>query len=57
MAIKVNGVTVINDDKKAALNVINAGVSSSPPASPNVGDFYYNSNDEKINVWTGSEWK
>ena len=57
MAIKVDGVTVIDDDRTAKLEVMNPGTPGSLPDSANVGDMLYSQADEKVMVWTGSEWK
>ena len=58
MAIKVNGVTVIDDDQSAKFQVMNPGkVDETPGTSYDVGDFVYDLSQDKIIVFTGSEWK
>ena len=57
MAIKVNGNTVIDNNKRGAFQVLNPGASAANPSAPSVGDFYYDTAEEKILTWTGTEWK
>ena len=58
MAIKISGETVVNDDKSAAFQSINAGVKTSAnyPTNNAVGDFFYDSEEETLKVWNGAEW-
>jgi len=37
--------------------LINAPVLSTAPASPQLGSIYYDTNDNKLKVWTGSAWE
>ena len=60
MAIKVNGTTVVNDSRKLAVSRLNPGIyteDNQPASGNNPGDFYYDSDNESLVVWTGSEWK
>jgi hypothetical protein len=57
MAIKVSGVTVIDDDSNGKFQVMNSGTVSSLPASGDVGDMVFDTVDKKLKAWTGSEWK
>ena len=58
MAIKVNSVTVVNDDKSATFQSLNAGVKTSAnyPTVNSVGDFFYDSEEMALKVWNGTEW-
>lgn len=58
MAIKISGETVVNDDKSAAFQSLNAGVKTSAnyPTGNAVGDFFYDSEEESLKVWNGTEW-
>ena len=58
MAIKISGVTVVNDVKSAAFQSINPGVKTSAnyPTGSNIGDFFYDSEEEALKVWNGTEW-
>ena len=58
MAIKINGVTVVNDDKSAAFESLNAGVKTSAnyPTGNSVGDFFFDSEEMALKVWNGTEW-
>ena len=59
MAIKVSCETVVNDDKSAAFQSLNAGVLTTEnyPTEKSVGDFFYDSDEKALKVWTGTEWK
>ena len=59
MAIKISGETVINDDKSAAFKSLNPGVlaTGNYPTEKTVGDFFYDSDEKTLKVWTGTEWK
>ena len=58
MAIKISGETVVNNDKSAAFQSLNAGVKTSAnyPTNNSVGDFFYDSEEETLKVWNGAEW-
>ena len=58
MAIKVNGETVINDDKSAVFTSLNAGVKTSAtyPTGNAAGDFFFDSEEMALKVWNGTEW-
>lgn len=57
MAIKVNGQVTIGDNRRGRFKSLNPGTFANAPASAEVGDFYYNTTDQKIYAWTGTEWK
>ena len=58
MAIKINGDTVIGNDKKASLSSMNPGVytTATLPSNPVVGDIVFNSEEEALQVFNGTEW-
>lgn len=58
MAIKVNSHTVIHDSRKGNFQTLNVGVNTteSLPSTPEVGDIAYDSTEEKLVAWTGTEW-
>ena len=58
MAIKINGDTVIDNNKKGGFSAVNPGVytTATAPASPELGDIIYNSEEESLQVWDGTEW-
>ena len=59
MAIKINGIEVIDDSKKGKFQQVNPGVytiTERDALSPAVGDIIYNSDDEGIQAWNGIEW-
>ena len=57
MAIKINGATAIRNNGRATLKCLNPGAFASAPDSAEVGDFYYDTTEEQLFVWTGTEWK
>lgn len=59
MAIKVQGEVVINDDKKGLFKQINPGsytTAERDALSPATGDLVYNSDDQELQLWDGSQW-
>ena len=59
MAIKVNGVSVISDSRKAEFRGTNPGrftTTERDNLSPAVGDLIFNTTDTQLQVWDGSEW-
>ena len=59
MSIKVQGQVVINNDKKGLFDQVNPGAyttAARDALSPNLGDIIYNSEDEELQVWNGTEW-
>jgi hypothetical protein len=58
MAFQISGTTVINDSRKALLTSVNPGsyTNSNRPGSPSTGDVIYNSTENEIQFWDGSEW-
>ena len=45
-----------NNDSKIRDNRVGLAISTSNPSSPNTGDAYYNSTDNKLTVYNGSDW-
>ena len=59
MSIKVQGQVVISNDKKGLFEQVNPGAYTTAERdalSPNVGDIVYNSQDEELQVWNGTDW-
>ena len=58
MAIKISNNTVIDDSQKGTFLKLNPGsyATASLPTAV-AGDFVYDSDDQTIKVYTGSEWK
>ena len=50
MALNVNGTTVANADH------VQFPTASSNPSSPAAGDVYFNTSDNKLRFYNGSEW-
>tara|TARA_B100000085_G_C18207109_1_gene376115 strand:- start:204 stop:386 length:183 start_codon:yes stop_codon:yes gene_type:complete len=60
MAIKVSGVTVIDDDRSAKFEVMNPGViagSGGDGSNASPGDMVFSESEGRLIYWTGSEWK
>ena len=45
-----------NNDSKIRDNRVGLAISTSNPSSPDTGDAYYNSTDNKLTVYNGSAW-
>ena len=59
MAIKVNGTTVVNNDRKGEFNVTNPGqftTAERDALSPASGDTIFNTEESELQVWNGEEW-
>lgn len=59
MAIKVNGINVINDGRKGEFRSVNPGRYSEVERdnlNPAVGDMIFNTTEGEVQVWDGSEW-
>ncbi len=58
MAIQVSGTNVVDNNRKAILKSFNPGsyTNSNRPGSPSAGDIIYNSTENEIQFWNGSEW-
>ena len=59
MSIKVQGQVVISDDKKGLFDQVNPGAYTTAERdalTPSVGDIVYNSEDEELQIWSGTEW-
>lgn len=59
MSIKVQGQVVITNDKKGLFDQVNPGAYTTAEIAaltPNVGDIVFNSEDEELQVWNGTEW-
>jgi len=60
MAIKIDGTDVIDNNQRGIFLKVNPGVyttSARNALSASAGDVIYNSDDEELQVWTGTEWK
>ena len=58
MAIKIGGNTVIDNSRRGTFLKANPGsYSNSNRPSASTGDIIYNSDEQALQVWTGSEWK
>ena len=55
MAIKISGTTVIDDSRRGIFQKLNPGLYSTLP-SASEGDFVYDSTENTIKVYNGSEW-
>ena len=59
MAIKVNGTTVVNNDRKGEFNVTNPGqftTAQRDALTPVIGDTIYNTEESALQIWDGTEW-
>ena len=58
MAIKTNGITTIEDTRKGTFRTLNVGVytTATRPVDPLVGDTIYDSDEEQLLSWNGTEW-
>ena len=58
MAIQVNGVDAIDDNRKGTFNRCNIGkyTTANRPNSPNEGDMIFDSDTKEFLFWNGSEW-
>lgn len=59
MSIKISGTDVVDDNRKGIFTKVNAGVYSTSQRnalSASTGDMIYNSTDQEVQAWTGSEW-
>ena len=59
MSIKVQGQVVITDDKKGLFDKVNPGAYTTAERdalTPAIGDIVFNSQDEELQVWNGTEW-
>ena len=58
MAIKVSGVTAIDDDRRGSFNRLNIGTyaTANRPSSPNEGDMIFDSDTKEFLFWNGTEW-
>ena len=58
MAIQVNGVNAIDDDRKGHFNRLNIGsyTTANRPNSPNEGDLIFDSDTKEFLFWNGQEW-
>ena len=59
MAIKVQGQTVVGDDRKGSFQVSNPGsftTAQRDALTPVVGDTIFNINDGALQIWDGTEW-
>ena len=62
MAIKINNVTVIDNNKRGVFSRVNAGAFSSDElrnklvTGSRVGDIVYNIDTKNLSYWDGTEW-
>ena len=59
MAIKVNGINVINDGRKGEFRSTNPGRYTEVERdnlTPAVGDIVFNTTENELQVWNGTEW-
>ena len=58
MAIQVNGVNAIDDDRKGTFNRLKVGTytTANRPSNPSEGDLIYDSDTKEILFWNGQEW-
>lgn len=59
MAIKVQGQTVVDDDRKGSFQVSNPGqftTAERDALTPEVGDNIFNTDDGELQIWDGTEW-
>ena len=56
MAIQISGTTVIDDNRRGIFQKVQPGSYSTPP-SASAGDMIYDTTENTIKVYTGSEWK
>lgn len=58
MAIKVSGVTAIDDNQKGSFNRLNIGTytTANRPSSPSEGDMIFDSDTKEFMFWNGTEW-
>ena len=60
MAIKINGQTVVNDDKKGLFKQVNPGTYTTAERdalTAATGDIIYNSDESRLEFWDGSSWQ
>jgi len=61
MAIKVQGTTVIDDNRNASFDGtgslrVPSGTTAQRPASPSVGEIRYNTDNAEFEQYDGTEW-
>jgi len=59
MAIKVNGTTVVDNERKGEFNVTNPGqftTAERDALTPVTGDTIFNTDEGELQVWDGAEW-
>ena len=58
MSIKVGGTVVIDDARKGSFESVNPGTYTTVnrPSSPDIGDVIYDTDEESLLVWDGTEW-
>lgn len=59
MAIKINSVTVIDDDRSGKFRVLNPGIieDGALEAPLDVGDVAYSRTNKRLMIWTGSTFE
>ena len=58
MAIKINSVTAIDDNRKGNFKTLNLGsfATADRPSSPEEGLMIFDSDVKKLLTWNGTEW-
>lgn len=59
MSIKINGTDVITNNRKGKFVKVNPGVFTEVERNaltPDEGDIIYNSDNQTLEVWEGTEW-
>ena len=60
MAIKVQGQTVVGDDRKGSFQVTNPGqftTAQRDALTPVIGDMIFNIDEDNLEIWDGTDWK
>ena len=59
MSIKISGTDVVDNNRRGIFAKVNPGVYTTTQRnalSASTGDMIYNSTDQEVQAWTGSEW-
>jgi hypothetical protein len=58
MAIKINGVTAIDNNRKGRFETLNLGsfATADRPSNPEEGLMIFDSDMKKLMTWNGTEW-
>ncbi len=57
MAIQISGTDVVDNDKKGIFKSVQPGqyTNSNRPSSPSNGDIIYNSDENQVQFWNGTD--